>query len=142
MTMIKRLLQWLNSYFFYPENKREKIKNEEQLPPVKFNYITITERPPINANVKKDELYLVEKDRNHKWALLQCPCGCGHVITLSLQLAHNPHWKLTQNTFKYPTLYPSIWQDTSCFSHFWLKDGRVYWCHDSGTPPWQQQIKL
>ncbi|VAW75799.1 hypothetical protein MNBD_GAMMA12-1360 [hydrothermal vent metagenome] len=137
MTIIKQLLRWLNSYLFYPENKKVKNKDAQHLPPIKFNFINIVERPPKNSDVKKDSIYLVTKGQNHKWVLFQCPCGCGHVITLSLQLTHSPHWKITKNSSQRPTLYPSVWQDTSCCSHFWLKDGRIYWCQDTGTPPSQ-----
>ncbi|WP_368356434.1 DUF6527 family protein [Acidithiobacillus ferruginosus] len=70
-----------------------------------------------------------------KWALFKCPCRCGDVVTLSLQPVHRPHWRLTRTLTGRPTLYPSVWRDKGCLSHFWLRDGRVSWCADTGSSP-------
>jgi len=142
MTIINKFFQWLNSYLSGRKESSDIGNKQKFIPPLKFDSITEVNRPPSNKNVKKDTFYLVTDGKNHKWTLFQCPCGCEHVITLSLQSTHNPHWRFTMNTAGQPTLYPSIWQDTSCFSHFWLKEGRIYWCPDSGASPWQATNKV
>ena len=67
-----------------------------------------------------------------KWLILDCPCGTGHEIEVSLQLAHSPHWRLCRDpSGSRLSLSPSVDAARSgerC--HFWLLDGRVRWCDD------------
>ena len=39
-----------------------------------------------------------------------------------------PRWSLTLNADGTATLYPSIWRNRGCHSHFWLRGGRIQWC--------------
>jgi Family of unknown function (DUF6527) len=61
-------------------------------------------------------------------AALQCPCGCGAIIQLSLLSDDFPHWLLVVDRDGIPTLSPSVWRTTGCGSHFLLKKGIVIWC--------------
>jgi len=81
------------------------------------------------------QFYCVTNADKPKWALFRCPCGCDSVVTLSLQPVHQTHWRLARTHAGRPTLYPSVWRDTGCLSHFWLRDGRISWCFDTGTHP-------
>ncbi|MDM9644782.1 DUF6527 family protein [Rhizobium sp. S163] len=27
-----------------------------------------------------------------------------------------------------PTLHPSVWRNSGCRSHFWVRRGRIAWC--------------
>lgn len=56
-----------------------------------------------------------------------CPCGCGDVIELLLLSSMTPHWTLSVDRLRRPTLSPSVWRTTGCGSHFWLRNGRVEW---------------
>lgn len=103
-------------------------------PPITFSEVTVVERTPRNNEVKQDIFYLVDPGNKPKWVMFHCPCGCGHVITLSMQKVHNPHWQLNVGIDGCPTLYPSIWQKTGCYSHFWLIEGRIDWCERTGNP--------
>ena len=104
-------------------------------PPVTFPAISVVDKPPRNEEVEPGHLYCVLSGNKPKWALFQCPCACGTVITLSLQPVHNPHWRLSKTVPGRPTLHPSVWRDKGCLSHFWLRDGRVSWCFDTGNHP-------
>jgi hypothetical protein len=107
----------------------------EPLPPVLFTRVCADDRPPPNAGIEANVFYFVSQHRRPKWALFQCPCGCGSIVTLSLQPAHHPHWTVRRSRNDRPTLHPSIWRDVGCMSHFLVVDGRIYWCGDSGTSP-------
>lgn len=61
-------------------------------------------------------------------AILQCPCGCGEDIHLSLLKNDSPHWGLSVGKRKAASLKPSVWRTEGCRSHFILKDGLVRWC--------------
>jgi hypothetical protein len=135
MSLIEKLLLWLDSIFNGHKVDGRSNTQQPHLPPINFECISAVERPPNNSHIEKNNFYLVTANHADKWALFQCPCGCGHIITLSLQFTHNHYWRVIRNISKRPTLYPSVWQNTPCLSHFWLKDGRVYWCPDSGTQP-------
>lgn len=107
-------------------------------PPVKYAEITTSNRPPRNEDVKDDEFHLVVSNGRQLWALFRCPCGCGEVVTLSLQRVHRPHWVIGDRG-KRPTLSPSVWRDRGCYSHFWVTDGRIYWAANTGAfPIWRR----
>jgi hypothetical protein len=59
--------------------------------------------------------------------LLNCPCGCGHYLTINLDSRVGPAWRiyLRKNAL---TLFPSYWRDSHCESHFILWGNRIYWC--------------
>jgi len=116
------------------------LKGRERLPPIRYSKINRSSKPPRNQDVKDGEFHLVFiKGRQH-WALFRCPCGCGDVVTLSLQFAHRPHWAVRKSRPGRPTLSPSVWRDRGCYSHFWVTDGRIYWAANTGTSPaWQRE---
>jgi Family of unknown function (DUF6527) len=59
-------------------------------------------------------------------AVMGCPDGCGEVITLNLDPRTDKAWRI----YKSPrglTLFPSIWRDTGCKSHFVLWNSVISW---------------
>lgn len=69
------------------------------------------------------------RDDGEDWSVgLLCPCGCGDTIELMLIREAKPRWDLRADAKNLPTLHPSVWRNTGCRSHFWLRDGRVTWC--------------
>ena len=80
------------------------------------------------AKMPRRSLVLV-RDGGDDWSVgMRCPCGCGDVIELPLQLGVRPRWSLEADPFGQPTLSPSVWRRTGCRSHFWVRGGRVCWC--------------
>lgn len=72
---------------------------------------------------------VVARDGGEDWSVgLRCPCGCGDILELMLLPEARPRWTLAQSPLGYPTLHPSVWRDRACGSHFWIRNGRVYWC--------------
>ncbi|WP_459947106.1 DUF6527 family protein [Desulfocastanea catecholica] len=138
------MIKWLQDFF---ENicrkkpSREKSgdpkhESEQPVPTVHYNSIIIVDKTPGNDAVRKNDFIIVIYQNKPLWTLFQCPCGCRKVISLSLQSVHKPHWTVRKNTSGRPTLHPSVWQNQDCCSHFWIKDGRVYWCNNTGIEPW------
>lgn len=78
---------------------------------------------------KANELAIAGSATNPKWALLDCPCGRGHTILLSLSKSEKPHWSVSTDAKRQPSIYPSIdrnrYEGVRC--HYWLKDGRIRW---------------
>lgn len=84
------------------------------------------------ARVPKRRLVLLDDDGPYAAAML-CPCGCGENIELTLMKGVRPRWDLRVNAQDRPTLYPSVWRQSGCYSHFWLSEGRVVWCKPERT---------
>lgn len=101
----------------------------------RVGHVVTLEKPIANSELKAGALYVIAPKGISKWVSFVCPCRCGQVIALSLQIAHKPHWQLSFGEEGEATLWPSIWRDIGCFSHFWIEQGRIIWCRDSGEPP-------
>ena len=136
MSIIDRLAGWFHWLFEKPPigNKTNR-ERKQTVPPVKYSEVLIVEKPPINREIEDDKIYTIVKQNKFKWTLFMCPCGCQSVITLSLQKVHRLFWLLSKTSSGRATLNPSGWRDIECLSHFWIKDGRVYWCKDTGIHP-------
>lgn len=134
MSLLRKLAAGLAA-FFSPARNHAPEQPAEPEPLVRFPSITFVDKPPRNEKIAAGELYYVANGSKPKWSLFKCPCGCGGIVTLSLQTVHRPHWRLSQTHAGRATLYPSVWRDKGCMSHFWLRDGRVYWCLDTGSDP-------
>jgi hypothetical protein len=100
-----------------------------------FSHVTEVATTPSNETVKAGEFYHVVYSGVDYWVLFRCPCGCGDLISLTLQKSHNPHWQVSTSHSHRPTLYPSVWRNKGCKSHFWVHDGSINWCEDSGLAP-------
>lgn len=84
------------------------------------------------ANLSANELIIVGSEDNPKWAVLQCPCGCGEQIDVNLMRSRRPFWRLYRTT-EGVTLWPSLWVPAwKCGSHFWIVDSTVLWARFSG----------
>ena len=69
-------------------------------------------------------------DEGEPWAaVMLCPCGCGEVIELSLSPASKTYWTISIDGDR-PSLNPSVWRNTGCHSHFWVRRGRIRWCNE------------
>lgn len=139
--MFKKIIDWVAGLFRNPSGDKRTVTPKVQTsPPIHFKAIDIVDKPPKNIDVKAGHLYCVISSEKMKWSIFECPCGCGGVVTLSLQAIHSPFWKLLKMESGRPTLHPSIWRDKGCMSHFWIKDGRVFWCTDTGSHPDSRSI--
>jgi hypothetical protein len=107
-----------------------------KLPPVTFAELLDVISPPPDTDVREGVFYRVMRGDTPKWALFLCPSGCRSVVTLSLQAVHVPHWTVQPSSNQRPSVRPSVWRDIGCYSHFFVEDGRVYWCMNSGSPPY------
>ncbi len=58
--------------------------------------------------------------------IMHCPDGCGEVITINLDPRTTKAWRIYLNK-KGLTLFPSVWRDTGCESHFVLWSNVFYW---------------
>jgi hypothetical protein len=73
--------------------------------------------------------FVLARDGDEDWCIgFRCPCGCGKVIELLVIPEAKPRWDVHVDDDGFPTLNPSIWLQTGCCSHFWVRRGRIVWC--------------
>jgi len=77
-------------------------------------------------DIDRQTLIVVGNRDFQKWAMLECPCGRGHRLAVSLQPGHRPSWRLTFDE-RGPSLCPSIDSVARQRCHFLLRNGRVRW---------------
>lgn len=80
------------------------------------------------APLKEKCVYIVSEDGFEEHAELLCPCDCKNVLYLNLIPDEKPCWKVIIHKKNLVSLHPSVWRKVGCKSHFWLKEGKVYWC--------------
>jgi len=57
--------------------------------------------------------------------LLLCPCGCGEELAVNLDSRAGPAWRLYRDKKRCISLFPSVWRDSGCRSHFIIWRNRV-----------------
>lgn len=57
------------------------------------------------------------KRGHYRWLALICPCGCSDELRINLDPAAGPAWQIYYVNHKL-TIYPSIWREGKCESHF------------------------
>lgn len=59
--------------------------------------------------------------------VIGCPDGCGEHITVNLDAKAGPAWRLYQRS-RGVTLFPSVWRESGCKSHFIVWHDTILWC--------------
>lgn len=98
------------------------------------DFVTRAE-PDLPERLESSVIYLLGEG-GHNWQVgLLCPCGCGGVIQLNLVPPGPPLWRARQYHDGSLTISPSIWRSIGCYSHFWIRRGRVLWVGRGEPPP-------
>lgn len=67
--------------------------------------------------------------------VMQCPDGCGDILTVNLDPRSGKAWRIFRRRGKL-TLFPSVWRDTGCKSHFIVWSDSLLWCDTHNSPDW------
>lgn len=59
--------------------------------------------------------------------VMACPDGCGEVLSVNLDGRAGKAWRYYDRGGDV-SLFPSVWRETGCESHFILWRSRIYWC--------------
>lgn len=68
---------------------------------------------------------LIERGRP-RVLLLSCPCGCGELFPINLDERAGPAWRLYRNPKTGLTLYPSVWRESGCRSHYVIWRNKIF----------------
>jgi hypothetical protein len=86
---------------------------------------TLSSHEGVSAYLNKPgDAVVVERGRP-RWLILACPCSCGSQIPVNLDSRAGPAWRLYRRRSGV-TVYPSIWRDSDCESHFIIAHNRIY----------------
>lgn len=66
---------------------------------------------------------------------IACPDGCGEELTINLDSRAGPAWRYYMNGNDL-SIFPSVWRDTGCKSHFIVWKSKIFWCD------WHEQLDL
>ena len=78
----------------------------------------VTSRAEASAYLRSaGDAVLVERG-TPRWLLMRCPCGCGAELPINLDPRAGKAWRLYKTPKGDVSLYPSVWRDTECRSHF------------------------
>ena len=59
--------------------------------------------------------------------LIACPDGCGETLSINLDQRMGKAWEINERGGDL-TLYPSVWREGGCESHFIVWRNRIVWC--------------
>ncbi len=59
--------------------------------------------------------------------VMACPDGCGEHLTINLDEQAGPTWSLYKGN-RGMTLFPSVWRESGCRSHFIVWHDTILWC--------------
>lgn len=59
--------------------------------------------------------------------VMACPDGCGELLTINLDGRAGKAWR-AYGSQEELSLFPSVWRETGCKSHFILWRSKIYWC--------------
>lgn len=87
---------------------------------------TVSSRGEASAFLKAPgDAVLIERERP-RLLLLSCPCGCGELFPINLDERAGPAWRLYRNAKTGLTLYPSVWRESGCCSHYIIWRNKIY----------------
>lgn len=87
---------------------------------------------PAPEKIKRHQIVVVGPADRPKWITFKCPCECGETLLLSTSKTRRPRWSLAVDSRGRPSVFPSVRRTDGCFAHFWVRNGRIEWCADTG----------
>jgi hypothetical protein len=67
--------------------------------------------------------------------VMACPDGCGELLTINLDGRAGKAWRYYDRGGDV-SLFPSVWRDSGCESHFILWRSRIHWCD------WSEELDM
>jgi hypothetical protein len=87
---------------------------------------TVTNRSDASVHLEKPgDAVLVERARP-RLLIISCPCGCGEQFPINLDSRAGPAWRLYRDLRRGFSLYPSVWRESGCESHYVIWRSKIY----------------
>ena len=85
----------------------------------------VNSRVNASAHLKLPGDAVIVDRQGPRWLVLSCPCGCGAEVPVNLDRRAGPSWRIYESS-KGTSVYPSVWRDTDCQSHFIIWRDNIY----------------
>lgn len=85
----------------------------------------VNSRANASAHLKRPGDAVIVDRQGPRWLVLSCPCGCGAEVPVNLDRRAGPAWRIYESP-KGTSIYPSVWRDTDCESHFIIWRDNIY----------------
>ncbi len=118
------MVKWLSGLWSW---LRGLFRRRPQAPPAEGVLRTVL-TAEIPEPPEPGSLFLVGEGEHLWFAVLECPCGCGESVQLNLLPDDFPCWEATRHADGTVSLWPSVRRVRGCFSHFFVRRGRIKWC--------------
>ncbi len=122
MKIIRKIYSWFLWFFSKKEIKSEDIIVKEDSDT--FSYSFVVDLPD---TIKSKQILIIKDGVEPELLVLKCPCGCNQDIMLNLLKDTKPKWDFDFTSNAEINIYPSIWRNIGCKSHFFIKNGKVDW---------------
>lgn len=86
---------------------------------------SVESRSEVGALLKSPGDAVIVQRGRPRWMMLKCPCGCAEEIPINLDHRAGKAWRYYDGGGRGATLFPSVWRDTGCQSHFIVWRGRI-----------------
>lgn len=86
---------------------------------------TVPSRAAASSYLKDPGDAVIVDRQGPRWLILACPCGCGSEIPVNLDPRAGSAWSLYKGN-KGISVYPSVWRDTDCESHFIILRNTIF----------------
>jgi hypothetical protein len=85
----------------------------------------VNSRTYASEHLKRPGDAVIVDRQGPRWLVLSCPCGCGAEVPVNLDRRAGPAWRIYESR-KGMSLYPSVWRDTDCESHFIIWHNNIF----------------
>lgn len=87
---------------------------------------TVQSRRAASSYLKKPGDAVIVDRQGPRWLILMCPCGCGEEFPINLDSRAGPAWKLYKTQYTELSLYPSVWRESECKSHYIIWRNKIF----------------
>lgn len=100
----------------------------------------VKSRAIASAYLKRPGDAVIVDRQGPRWLVLSCPCGCGAEVPVNLDRRAGPAWRMYESS-KGTTIYPSVWRDTDCKSHFIIWRDTIHMIGARYGASWTDEIE-
>ncbi len=86
----------------------------------------VSSRGDVGSHLRKPNDAVLVSRGEPRWLILSCPCGCGEQFPINLDPRSGKAWRIYNAGRKDMTVFPSVWRDTGCQSHYIIWRGQVH----------------
>ena len=100
----------------------------------------VNSRATASVHLKRPGDAVIVDRQGPRWLVLCCPCGCGAEVPVNLDRRAGPAWRIYESP-KGTSVYPSVWRDTDCESHFIIWRDNIFLMGSRDGDSWSDDVE-